>query len=343
MSQSFGNTPNALIPTPTPLPRNPSATTRPVFPNQDNPIPIQFGGKTDPAMAKAIADAAAEKQKQDLAANDGFTVVGKGGKPKVDPSLPNTTSEMDGVSSVSLNSGYFASKNRGTISVAGGGSSVTISPNALGPNFEFAEKVMRRIAIDAVQDMQGLQLKDPPAVMGVLLAMGEMRDGSDTVHQGWQVYIHSSVKGDPPGGPRTQAVLHPKLKALIQNAGYVHHFSSMCAEMGLLSNYFNDNLQLVSTELPLQPLGKHIFMMTYVAGNFPPREDGQVEDGTGYYLVPCVHSDQKCGMRRNHSGTHGCEDVRRLLGVQLIGRGRPSEQDALVLREQQQREQNLPA
>lgn len=347
LSQTFGSTANPSKPateSSTPprstIAKAPNLPPRKVFDNQANPTPVKFGGKQDDATTTAIADAAAAKKKQELAENDGFAPVGKGGKAKANPNAAAAASNP-AVSNVSSNSGHFARDNKGTTSVAGGGPGVTLSADTVdGQNVELLETMMRGIAINAVHNMKALNLgPNPPAVMGVLLAKGEVKAGSGDARQGWQVYIHSSVKGDPPGGPRAQAELHPALKERIQRAGLVHHFSSMCAEMGLLSNYFYDNLDLVKAPGPLKPLGESVYMMTYVAGNHPARDGEETKDGTGYYLIPCAHSPEKCGARKNHFGEHGCIDVLKLLGIQPIGRGNPSEQDAIVIKEQTAREQ----
>lgn len=250
-----------------------------------------------------------------------------------------------GDATVYLNSGHFARDNPGTRSVAGGGASVTLSvdafPQQYWRNVETLETMMRGLCINAVQSMKAINFgRTPaPAVMGVLLALNEVKDGTRTVGKGWQVYIHSSVRGVPRGGPKAQAVVHPALKARVEKAGIVHHFSSMCAETGLLSNFLYDNPNLLGLTGPLESCGEPVYMMTYNAGNFPLKPDEtSPRDGTGYYLVPCSHSLKGCGQRQNHLGTHGCRDVLRELGVQDIGRGRPSEQDRAVLAEQMARE-----
>jgi len=76
---------------------------------------------------------------------------------------------------------------------------------------------MRRICINAVQSMKAIHsgLTAAPAV-----------DGRRTVGKGGQVDIHSSVRGVQPGGLRSWAVLHPRLKARIEEAGSAHHFSA---------------------------------------------------------------------------------------------------------------------
>lgn len=266
----------------------------PVFPNQANPKPIEFGS---------------------------------------------------GTASVVENSGRFARDNPSTKSVAGGGAGVTLSENAFPQeswrNVAILENMMRGICINAVKSMKGINFagKPAPAVIGVLLALNEVKDGTGTARKGWQFYIHSSVRGVPLGGPKAQAVVHPVLKARIENAGIVHHFSSMCAEIGLLSNFLDDNPKILGDTGRLESCGEPIYMMTYQAGNFPLKPDETIpEDGTGYYLRPCSHLEKTCEQRRNHFGTHGCRDVLEELGVQAIGRGQPSEQDKAVLAEQTARE-----
>ena len=250
-----------------------------------------------------------------------------------------------GDATVYLNSGHFARNNPCTRSVAGGGASVTLSadafPEEYWSNVETLETMMRGICINAVQSMKGIDFETTPApaVMGVLLALNEVKDGERTVGKGWQIYIHSSVRGVPCGGPQAQALIHPTLKKRVEKAGIVHHFSSMCAEMGLLSNFLYDNPNILGLTGRLESCGEPVYMMTYNAGNFPLKPgETSPRDGTGYYLVPCRHSLKRCGHRRNHFGTHGCSDVLRGLGVQDIGRGQPSEQDRAVLAEQTARE-----
>jgi len=251
---------------------------------------------------------------------------------------------------VSLSSGSFAEDNPRTKSVAGGSPDVTLSASAFPQeywrNVEVLETMMRGICIHAMQSMKSLHFgRTPaPAVMGVLLALNEAKDGTRTVGKGWQVYIHGSVRGVPAGGPRAQAILHPTLKARIGRAKMVHHFSSMCAEMGLLSCFLYDNPTLLKLTGRLESCGQPVYMMTYQAGDFPPRpDDPGPRDRTGYYLVPCSHSIGDCGQRQKRFGTHGCKDVLALLGVEPIGPRQPSEQDRAVLAEQIARENGTAA
>ena len=293
-------------------------------------------------------------------ANPGPPAGGKAPPPRTGPPLNSTAPQGpvfpnqanpkpikfgSGDSTVYLNRGQFARNNPSTRSVAGGGASVTLSadafPQEYWSNVQALETMMRGICINAVKSMKGIDFgRTPaPAVMGVLLALNEVKDGTRTVGKGWQVYIHSSVRGVPRGGAKAQAVVHPALKARVEKAGIVHHFSSMCAEIGLLSNFLSDNPNLLGLTGRLESCGEPVYMMTYNAGNFPLKPDEtSPRDGTGYYLVPCSHSLKGCGQRQNHFGTHGCRDVLKELGVQDIGRGQPSEQDQAVLAEQTARE-----
>lgn len=202
---------------------------------------------------------------------------------------------------------------------------------------------MRGIAMNGVHSMKALNLVDAPATIGVLLAKGEVEAESGDTREGWQIYIHSSVKDKPPGGPGAQNRLHPALQDAISKAGLLHDMSSMCARMTLLLSYFYDHPDLVNTPKPLMPLGEYIYMMIYVAGNCPVKEGQEArDDKTGYYLVPCEHSPKKCGERRNHSVKHGCANVLQLIGIKTIGPGgRPDEQDPQALMNKKQENKAL--
>ena len=176
--------------------------------------------------------------------------------------------------------------------------------------------------------MKRLNLPDPPAAMGVMLAQG---NGQEV---GWQIWIHSSIKGARPLGGG-QARLAPVLEQRLRKVGYEHHFSSMCAEMALLTDYLceyypKEGKALFDQEGKLRPWGEKVYMMTY---NTSVMASG--DDGTGRYFNPCRHSKEACaGRRERHRGNVGCGDVLELLGVEVIGKGKPSEQDVRILVEQ---------
>lgn len=231
------------------------------------------------------------------------------------------------LSSVFRNSGKFSQMNRGTISVSGGGANFMVAPN-LRPS----ETIMRGIAINAVHDMTATGITPLPAVMGVLLAKSQMRLGSKPadVREGWQVYIHSSVKGSNRGG---KTMIHPDLQARITAAKFEHHMRLRCAEMALLSNYWYDNDAILQTQHgKINPYGDKVYMLSYNSADFA---DGR--DARGRYINPCHHEPQGACRNRGCSKTSncGCRDILDLLGVEVTGKGEPGEQNPAVWREQE--------
>lgn len=155
------------------------------------------------------------------------------------PVFPNQANPVpikfgSGSATVSLSSGSFARDNPRTKSVAGGGSGVTllasVFPQEYWRSVEILETMMRGICIHAMQSMKSLHFgRTPaPAVMGVLLALNEVKDGTRSAGKGWQVYIHSSVRGVPAVGPRAQAILHTTLKARIGGGRRWFTISRLC-------------------------------------------------------------------------------------------------------------------
>lgn len=228
----------------------------------------------------------------------------------------------------------------------------------------FAERpldnVLRSLAIDAMTEMNKAPIpaswaeRLKPSVMGILVGLGTQNvseppqaatppSGSasapNSTRAGWQIYLHSSAKGSP-----KQANLHPELTNHLQKVGLTfHHFSGMCAEMALLTNYLYDNPKALATGR--FPAGS-VYMMTYTATNFPGREPG-----VGKFLKPCNHAN--CGAAGGlGSGSssrhdlnpqhHGCQNVFEKLGINLISAGSdnlvPSETEKAVVEEQAERQ-----
>lgn len=136
-----------------------------------------------------IAEQAAAKEKQDVAKNDGFVEVGKGGKANTKPSVVDHNLAIPNVSlNTKENDDHFYEDKKGTTSVAGGGPGVALAADTVdGQGAELLETMMRGIAINAVHGMKALNLEDPPATTEVLLAKREAKAGSGDAREGWQV------------------------------------------------------------------------------------------------------------------------------------------------------------
>lgn len=251
--------------------------------------------------------------------------------------------DSEPITNVRFNFGRFAEANGKTRSVAGGGTNVSFGMNSSSD----IERSMRQLCIDAVYGMRDVRPfsenpEDVPAAMGVLLSQVEdknWRSGSS-----FQCWIHSSVKGGLPEGRATslenvpQARLHPALAERMKKKGLVHHFSSMCAEMALLSNFLYDYPDSLGPTGPITSGGHPLRIMTYNTTFFHSRPGEERKDGTGRFFVPCQHIPSKCGQRGfGHFGNSGCLDVLRELGVEVMGRGEPSESDLAILAEQAER------
>ena len=240
-----------------------------------------------------------------------------------DPSDPVEAVFLNSTSNPN-SSAFFKLNNRTTSVYGGGRASLTFSDSVIQSmrNARKLESFLRRSCINAIMSMKRLKFDDPPASMCVMLARGQ------GVDLGWQIWIHSGVKGRRPVGG--QARLAPVLENKLRVAKFKHHYSSMCAEMAVLTDYLTEYPNSFDNEGRLRPFGSPVYMMTY---NTSIMASG--DDGTGRYLNPCRHNDIVCAkLPKWHTGNVGCENVLQLLKIEVIGKGEPSEQDVRILVEQ---------
>lgn len=364
--------PGQTLPTPRKNSLPPPAN---IFPRQANPVPLQFQGD-DPNATKfkdehgreiSLKEQADrdEKSREEAARKkptnepDGFATVERN-VPK--PPKPQTGSLL-GASGMRINSGRWAQLNPGTTSCSNSRVAVTNPSQEMGAGVTFAQRpsedVLRSLTINAMTEMNKAPMpaswdaKKKPSVMGILVGLGTQNapdrpqmeatptGGAEVpkdTRTGWQVYLHSNTKGSPPGG--SQAKLHPllleRLKQLKLN---FHHFSGMCAEMGLLTNYLYDNPNALATgQFPPDS----VYMMTYTASDFSNKDPG-----VGKFLKPCNHKNcgkqgalgsGGSGLHDLNPSHHGCQQVFDGLGIQQIGPGGVvSETVEVIIKEQEQR------